>query len=373
MNAKYKRRKKILVVFGTRPEAVKLAPVINALRSEPCFNCKICFTGQHRFMAQQVIDFFKVKVDYNLRAMKKGQDLEYLTKTVTPKISRVLEEVKPDWVVVQGDTTTVFLVALAAFYKKIKIAHVEAGLRTYNKYYPFPEEINRRLVSHIADIHFAPTQRAEKNLLSEGIPEKKIFVTGNTSIDALNIASRLIRKEYPSFNKIDFDGKVILVTAHRRESFGRPLEEMFKAFVDIVRADKKAEIVYLVHSNPNVRGKADKILKGYERIHLLAPVPYDRLVYLMSRCYLILTDSGGIQEEGPSFKKPVLVMREETERPEGVRLGVSRLVGRNRMKIAREAIRLLSSEKRYKKMISEENPYGDGLAARRISKILKRN
>ena len=322
-------------------------------------------------MARQVMDFFGVKADIDLKAMKKGQSLEYLTKVITPKMGIVLEDERPDWVIVQGDTTTVFLVALAAFYKKIKVAHVEAGLRTHDKYYPFPEEINRRLVSPVADLHFAPTQGAKNNLLQEGIAKSGIFVTGNTAIDALMRAKILIRKSYAEFNGIDFRKKIILVTAHRRESFGRPLEEMFRAFVDIVRKNDDTEIIYPVHLNPNVQEKAKKILQGQDRIRLLAPVSYDRLVYLMTKCYLILTDSGGIQEEAPSFKKPVLVMREETERPEGIVQGVSCLVGRNRKRIVNKTIKLLASRDDYNSMRKGKNPYGDGKAAKRISKILK--
>ncbi len=365
-------KKKILVVFGTRPEAIKLAPVIAALKKDRAIECLVCFTGQHATMAQQVIDFFKLKVDYQLNVMKKGQSLEYLTKTMVPKMSALLDKVKPDWVVIQGDTTTVFLVALVAFYKKIKIAHVEAGLRTRNKYYPFPEEINRRLVAPVADLHLAPTTKAKENLLQEAIPKKNIFVTGNTAIDALLWGCRLTQKTYPLFNKMDFSKKIILVTAHRRESFGAPLKEMFQALVDIVRLNKEVEIIYPAHLNPNVREKVDSLLRGVERIHLLDPVPYDQLVYLMQRCTLILTDSGGIQEEAPSLRKPVLVMRDETERPEGIALGVSRLVGRTRKRIVQETLKLLTSKKEYQKMVKGKNPYGDGKAAQRILAIFKK-
>ena len=365
-------KKKILVVFGTRPEAIKMAPVVKAFEKESNLDLQVCLTGQHSHMARQVIDFFGIKIDYDLRAMKRGQDLEYMTKTITPRISALLSMVRPDLVMIQGDTTTVFLVALAAFYKKIVVAHVEAGLRTNNKYYPFPEEMNRRLVADVADLHFAPTAGARKNLIREGIPGRKIFVTGNTGIDALLQASGMVKKRYRLFKDLDFRKKVILVTAHRRESFGRPLREMFGAFIDIVNANKDAEIVYPVHLNPNVWDKAKSILSGHRRIHLLAPVSYDQLVYLMKQCYLILTDSGGIQEEAPSLEKPVLVMRDETERPEGIKLGVSRLVGRSRKKIARETLRLLDSSREYRKMIKGKNPYGDGRAAQRIVKIIKK-
>ena len=364
-------KKKILVVFGTRPEAIKLAPVVKAFGKESNLDCQVCLTGQHSHMARQVIDFFGIKINYDLRAMKRGQDLEYITKTITPRISALLSKIRPDLVAIQGDTTTVFLVALAAFYKKIAIAHVEAGLRTNNKYYPFPEEMNRRLVSVVADLHFAPTAGAKRNLLREGIPAGRVFVTGNTGIDALLQASVTVKKKYRLFRDIDFRKKVILVTAHRRESFGQPLREMFSAFIDIVNACKDTEIVYPVHLNPNVWDKASSILSGHRRIHLLAPVSYDQLVYLMKQCYLILTDSGGIQEEAPSLEKPVLVMRDETERPEGIKLGVSRLVGRSRKKVARETLRLLSSRRAYRKMVKGKNPYGDGKASGRIIKIIK--
>lgn len=365
------KKKKILVVFGTRPEAIKLAPVIAALKKERSVNCRVCFTGQHYTMAKQVIDFFKIKVDISLNVMKKGQTLEYLTKTMVPKVGEILDKEKPDWVVIQGDTTTVFLVALAAFYKKIKVAHVEAGLRTYNKYYPFPEEINRKLTASVTDLHFAPTEQAKKNLLQEGFSKKDIFKTGNTSIDALLWACKLIKKSYKVFDKIDFKKKIILVTAHRRESFGKPLEEMLKALVDIVQTDPNIEIIYPAHFNPNVQEKVNKILRGKKGIRLFDPVPYDQLVYLMRKCTLILTDSGGIQEEAPSLRKPVLVMRDETERPEGVKLGVSKLVGRTRKKIAQETLKLLSSPKAYKKMVKGKNPYGDGKASQRIMALFK--
>jgi len=366
------KRKKILVVFGTRPEAIKLAPVVMALKKNKAFHCQVCSTGQHKSMVRQIVKFFNIKIDFNLNVMKKGQDLSYLTKMIVPKIAQLLDRVKPDIVVVQGDTTTVFLVSLAAFYKKINVAHVEAGLRTHDKYYPFPEEINRRLVSPIADFHFCPTSAARNNLLEEGIDKKKIFITGNTSIDALKLSLSRLKKSYSLFDRIDFTKKIVLVTAHRRESFGRPLEEMFRSFVDITKSYENVEIVYPVHLNPNVQKCAKKILAGHKKIHLMPPVSYDQLIYLMNRSYLLLTDSGGIQEEGPSLKKPVLVMREETERPEGIKLGVSKLVGRNRTKIYAETLKLLRSPAAYKKMIKGKNPYGDGLASERIVKILKK-
>jgi UDP-N-acetylglucosamine 2-epimerase (non-hydrolysing) len=304
--------------------------------------------------------------------MKKAQSLEYLTKTIFPRICRVMEQTRPDWVVVQGDTTTVFLVSLAAFYKKVKVAHVEAGLRTNNRYFPFPEEMNRRLVSSLADVHFAPTERAKENLLKEFVQLKQIYVTGNTGIDALLWISRHNKKDYPQFKKIDFSKKLILVTAHRRESFGKPLKEMFHAFIDIIKSDRDAEIIYPVHYNPNVREKALKILNGKQRIHLVNPVSYEELVYLMKNCYFILTDSGGIQEEAPSLKKPVLVMRDETERTEGIELGISKLTGRSKEKIVHDTLELLNSEKQYNSMINGTNPYGDGKAGQRICRILKK-
>jgi UDP-N-acetylglucosamine 2-epimerase (non-hydrolysing) len=304
--------------------------------------------------------------------MKKGQNLEYLTKRITPEMGKILDRIKPHRVIVQGDTTTAFLVALAAFYKKIKTAHVEAGLRTHDKYYPFPEEINRRLISHVADLHFAPTQGARAHLLREGVPAGSIHVTGNTAIDALLWAEHLIKPAYRAFTSIDFSKKILLVTAHRRESFGRPLTEIFKALRDIVNASPEAEIVYPVHLNPHVQEKAYDILAGHNRIHLIRPVAYDKLVYLMTKCYLILTDSGGIQEEAPSLKKPVLVMREETERPEGVKLGVSRLVGRSRLRIVENTLALIDSPREYAKMAKGINPYGDGHAAGRIRRVLER-
>jgi UDP-N-acetylglucosamine 2-epimerase (non-hydrolysing) len=324
-------------------------------------------------MADQVREFFGLRVDFDLGVMRPRQDLEYLTAAVTRAIGDLLDRVRPGRVIVQGDTTTAFLVALAAFYKKIPVAHVEAGLRTGDRYYPFPEEMNRRLIANVADLHFAPTPGARDNLIREGIPRESVFVTGNTGIDALLWARTLIPARYPRLGKIDFSKKVILVTAHRRESLGRPIKEICRAFVDIVRADPDVEIVYPVHLNPRVREVAGKILAGRAGIRLLPPVNYGELVYLMTRCYCILTDSGGIQEEAPSLGKPVLVMRDETERPEGVALGVARLVGRERHAIARETLRLISSPRAYRAMAKGVNPYGDGRAAMRIRRIIEKN
>ncbi len=366
-----KVKKKVLVVFGTRPEAIKLAPVIRELKRSRRLSCLVCSTGQHGAMAEQVRGFFGFRVDFDLGVMRPRQDLEYLTAAVTRSAAALLDRARPDRVVVQGDTTTAFLVALAAFYRRIPVAHVEAGLRTGDRYYPFPEEMNRLLISDIADLHFAPTAGARDNLLREGIPPKSVFVTGNTGIDALLWARSILPARFPRLGAIDSGRKIVLATAHRRESFGRPLEDICRAFADIVRADPAAEVVYPVHPNPSVRETADAILKGVKGVRLLPPVSYGELVFLMTRCRLILTDSGGIQEEAPSLGKPVLVMRDETERPEGVALGVARLVGRRRGAIVRETLRLLSSTRAYRAMQKGVNPYGDGRAAARIRRVIE--
>jgi len=376
-----------LFVFGTRPEAIKLAPVIHQFQRHPDrFRVSICFTSQHKELLRQVTEFFRITEDVDLDVMIENQTLEYVTSEVLLRMRDVLCDLKPDIILVQGDTTTVFAAALAAFYQKIKVGHVEAGLRSHVRYSPFPEEINRRLASVLADFHFAPTSLAAGNLDAEGIPSEQVFVTGNTVVDALHLGMSIL-EQWPLDRRRalwreaglpeDFIGRVfdnrtrlITVTAHRRESFGAAFAEMCLAMRDIVDRAEDVEIVYPVHPNPNVRETVDAILRGHARVHLIEPVRYEQLIDFMSRSVLLLTDSGGIQEEAPSLKKPVLVMREVTERPEGVEAGVARLVGTNREVIVSTVGELLEDEDAYKRMTEADNPYGDGEASGRIADII---
>jgi len=381
--------KKILFIYGTRPEAIKMAPLIKEFKKYPEeFNIEICLTGQHREMLDQVNTFFDIKGDYDLSIMSHNQTLFDITSKALLGIGDILERSKPDLVFVQGDTTTVFAGALAAYYKKIKVAHLEAGLRSNDKYSPFPEEINRTLTGDIADFHFAPTNKAKESLIKENI-NKNIYVVGNTVIDALLLGLDIIsiegyeNKIISYFNKVipNFtslykdiekkDKKIILVTGHRRESFGKPFENMCNAMLDIVNEHKDVSLVYPVHLNPNVQKTVIEILNNHPRIHLIEPVDYPYLIWLEKHSYLILTDSGGIQEEGPSLGKPVLVMREVTERMEGVEAGTAKLVGTDRDKIFKEADILLNSQEAYKKMAQAVNPYGDGTTSAQIVDILK--
>jgi len=367
---------KILFIFGTRPEAIKMAPLIKEFeKNKDKFDIKVCVTAQHREMLDQVLDFFNINVDYDLNLMKPNQSLFTITADIIKSLENVLDSSKPDLIFVQGDTTTAFAGALAGFYKKIKIAHIEAGLRSFNKYSPYPEEINRVLVGHIADYHFAPTERAKKNLYNEGI-KKNVWVVGNTVIDALFLGLDIIKKEgedkyYKFFEFVDFSKKIILVTGHRRESFGEPFKNICFALKEIANSFEDIEIVYPVHLNPNVRKPVYEILQGHPRIHLIEPLEYPYLIWLMSKSYIVLTDSGGIQEEAPSLGKPVLVMRKITERVEGIEAGTAKLVGTNKDKIVKETMKLLESEQEYKKMANAVNPYGDGKASKKILKIIK--
>ncbi|MCD6094287.1 MAG: UDP-N-acetylglucosamine 2-epimerase (non-hydrolyzing) [Candidatus Omnitrophica bacterium] len=365
--------KKIMILFGTRPEAIKLVPVIQELRKYPrTFKIVICVTAQHRQMLDQVLEPFSIRPDYDLNVMQVNQKLTELTANILLSMEEVLKKERPDLVLVQGDTTTTFVEALSAFYHKISVAHIEAGLRTYNKFHPYPEEINRQLVSTLADLHFAPTDLAKKNLMKGGIDKSKIFVTGNTIVDALYMISRKIHN-VNFLKEIDFQNeKLLLITAHRRENFGRPLTEICRAIKEIVRNNPEVEVIYPVHLNPSVQKTARKILGGVERVHLIKPLAYIDFLYLMSKCYLILTDSGGIQEEAPSFGKPVLVLREVTERPEAIMIGTAKLVGSNRNNIVNQAEILLYNKTAYNKMIKRVNPYGDGKASKRIVSTLKR-
>ena len=369
-----------MAIFGTRPETIKLAPVISKLELHGRISNKVVVTAQHRQMLDQALHFFNIKVDYDLNIMKKGQSLFDITCAGLTGIREVLQKEKPDIVLVQGDTTTTFLAGLGAFYLKIPIAHVEAGLRTNNKYRPFPEEINRRLTSHLADIHFAPTERAKNHLLSEGICEEKIFITGNTVIDAIKIiTNRLTSVENlenlekhlaRNFGFSTRDSRLILVTGHRRENFGRNLENICHALKEVALGNSDVQIIYPMHMNPNVRQPVKKILDPISNIHLTEPIEYFHFVYLMSKSYLILTDSGGIQEEAPALGKPVLVMRKVTERPEVIEAGAAKLVGTNKKTIVREIQTLLEDNKAYQKMSKKRQIYGNGRASEKIVETL---
>jgi UDP-N-acetylglucosamine 2-epimerase (non-hydrolysing) len=367
--------KNVLFIFGTRPEAIKLAPLIHRFKSSKEFVTKICVTAQHREMLDQVLKFFDIKVDYDLNIMEQNQTLFTVTSKIIKELQNVLANFNVDIIFVQGDTTTAFAGALCGFYKKIKVGHIEAGLRSFNKYSPFPEEINRVLISHIADYHFAPTENAKNNLVNEGVI-KNIFVVGNTVVDALLLGLKIIKshsekKYYDYFNFIDFKKKIILVTGHRRESFGEPFKNICFALKDIANQDE-VEIVYPVHLNPNVRKPVLEILGGIKNVHLIEPLSYQYFIWLMSKVYLILTDSGGIQEEAPSLGKPVLVMRNVTERAEGIKFGVSKLVGTERKNIVNWTQKLLKDKKFYTKMSKKFNPYGDGKSCERIFTLVKK-
>ncbi|MBI5739430.1 MAG: UDP-N-acetylglucosamine 2-epimerase (non-hydrolyzing) [Nitrospirae bacterium] len=368
---------RILFFFGTRPEAVKMAPLIRELRKYPGhFDVRICVSAQHREMLDHVLDFFEIRPDYDLNIMKPGQDLFDITAEALNGIKRIILDCRPSWLFIQGDTTSTFAGALAAFYEKIKVAHIEAGLRSFDKHAPFPEEINRVLTTHLSDMHFAPTALAGENLMKEGVPESKIFVVGNTGIDALSLCLKRISTwdagRFGPLKGVDFNKKIILVTGHRRESFGRPFENICNALKVIAR-NKGVEIVYPVHLNPNVRRPVLNMLKGISNIHLTAPLDYASFVFLMSRSYLVLTDSGGIQEEAPSLGKPVLVMRDVTERKEGIAAGTAKLVGADTDRIVEEVSNLLDDREAYERMAKAVNPYGDGKASGRIREILINN
>jgi UDP-N-acetylglucosamine 2-epimerase (non-hydrolysing) len=360
---------KVLSVFGTRPEAIKLAPVILELEKQPeRVENLVCVTAQHREMLDQILEWFQIEPDYDLDLMEPDQGLTGFASRALVTASKVLQEVRPDVVLVQGDTTTVVMAALAAFYQRIPVGHVEAGLRTRDRYNPFPEEINRRVTGVLATYHFAPTERAAAALRAEQMPEENIFVTGNTVIDAL-----LMTVQRPVDLELGFcldDRCLILVTAHRRESFGAPLESLCLALRDLAERNADVEIVYPVHLNPNVRGPAWRVLGDQPSIHLLEPLRYEQFVHLMAQAHLILTDSGGIQEEAPVLGKPTLVMRETTERPEAVEAGTARLVGTDRQRIVAEAERLLHDENAYRAAARAGSPFGDGRAAERIVNIL---
>jgi UDP-N-acetylglucosamine 2-epimerase (non-hydrolysing) len=366
--------KKLLFIFGTRPEAIKMAPLIKEFGRRPECMVLICVTAQHREMLDQVLDFFRITPDFDLNIMKPGQSLFQVTASVLKKLEPVLDETKPDIVFVQGDTTTVLAGALAGFYRKVKIAHIEAGLRSGDRYSPFPEEMNRILAGHLSDYHFAPTPRAAMNLKAEGIVDN-VHVVGNTSIDALFQGLEIMKGRGEAAYASEFPflkpgSRMLLVTGHRRESFGGPFENICRALRSIADGFQDVEIVYPVHLNPNVRAPVNSILKGHKRIHLTEPVSYPHLLWLMNRSYMVLTDSGGIQEEAPSLGKPVLVMREVTERVEGIEAGTAKLVGTSMEKIHSEAVVLLNEEAEYSRMARSVNPYGDGHASEKIAAVI---
>lgn len=362
---------KVLVVFGTRPEAIKMAPVIRELKEVQDIETIVAVTAQHREMLDQVLNLFEIKADYDLDLMREQQDLYSITTGVLQGLKEILQQEKPDLVLVHGDTTTTFAASLAAFYQRIPVGHVEAGLRTRNKYSPYPEEMNRTLAGRIADLHFAPTDTARENLLAESTASFKIWVTGNTVIDAL---LETVQPEYqfgPELQQINFGQRLILVTTHRRENWGNSMRNIYQALIDLVSEFSDVEVVFPVHRNPVVRDIAEEMLQGRERFHLIDPLDYEPFANLMNRCYLVMTDSGGMQEEAPSLGKPVLVLRDTTERPEALQAGTVKLVGTNQQKIYEAAHLLLTDKTEYEKMARAINPYGDGYAARRIVNVVK--
>ncbi len=363
---------KVLTVFGTRPEAIKMAPVVNALAACPDeFDAKVCVTAQHRQMLDQVLELFKIKPDYDLNLMKPNQDLFQITTNVLLGMKDVLEKEQPDIVLVHGDTTTTMATSLAAFYLRIPVGHVEAGLRTWDKYYPYPEEINRVVTDGIADLYFAPTEGSRQNLLRTGAKPEQIYLTGNTVIDALFYTlNKPDRNGHLPFT-LDDNKRVILVTVHRRENFGKPMAEICRALKDLVDSHPDVEMVIPVHPNPNVRELVHETLGKTQRVHLVDPLDYEPFCRLMERAELILTDSGGIQEEAPSLSKPVLVLRDETERPEAVDMGTVKLIGPHYDRIVSEAKLLLSDPGAYQSMARAANPYGDGKASERILDALR--
>ncbi len=362
--------KTVLVIVGTRPEAIKLAPVVLALRRRSeSFRVIVCVTAQHRALLDRVLRLFEISPDVDLDLMEDNQSLSGVTARAMLSVTDTINKVEPDTVLVQGDTTTAMVSALAAFYQRVPVGHVEAGLRTCSLYSPFPEEINRRLIGVIGNTHFAPTSRAVDALLSEGVPKENIFLTGNTVVDALQT---IVNRPGGINLGIPLEGrKLILVTAHRRESFGEPMEQICQALGELARRHPEVLIVYPVHPNPNVQEPVTRLLTGVPGIALIEPLEYDAFVCLMKLAYLVLTDSGGIQEEAPALGKPVLVLREKTERPEGIEAGVSKLVGTRTENILQETDRLLSDRDAYARMTRAVNPYGDGKAAERLVAILE--
>lgn len=368
--------KKNLVIFGTRPEAIKMAPLIKQFQQDDLFETRVCVTAQHREMLDQVLEFFSIIPDYDLDLMKPNQNLYALTADIITGLKPVLEEYMPDYVYVHGDTTTTMASSIAAFYSGAKVCHVEAGLRTNDKRSPFPEEVNRQIASRVCDYHFAPTEASRDNLLTENIENESILITGNTVIDALFESSERVKNlDNPEINElrqlIDVNKKLILVTGHRRENHGQGFIDICEALRQIAVDNTDVQIIYPVHLNPNVKKPVYEILSGVDNISLIDPLAYPAFVWLMNQSYLIITDSGGVQEEAPSLGKPVLVMRETTERPEAVEAGTVILVGTNKGKIISEASDLLNNVERYRRMSELHNPYGDGKACQRIVNFVK--
>ncbi len=365
-------KKRILIIFGTRPEAIKMAPVVKAFQADDRFETKVCVTAQHRDMLDQVLALFEIKPEYDLDIMKQNQGLTGITCSILTGLEPILEAFSPDRILVHGDTSTTFAASLAAYYQKISVGHVEAGLRTHNIYSPWPEEANRKLTGTLTDLHFSPTSTARDNLLRENVSEQSIIVTGNTVIDALchvqeaiETNSKLRNELARRFPFINSEKRIVLVTGHRRESFGKGFENICQALKELATRDD-LQIIYPVHLNPHVREPVNRLLKDLAHIHLIEPQDYLPFVYLMSISHIILTDSGGVQEEAPSLAKPVLVMRDTTERPEAVEAGTVRLVGADKNKIINNVTLLLDNEDEYKKMSFSHNPYGDGKASQRI-------
>lgn len=361
-------RIKTITIFGTRPEAIKMAPLVNELNKRDNIDNKVCVTAQHREMLDQVLELFNIDTDYDLNIMKRKQSLTGITVNVLEGLEEVFQKEKPDLVLVHGDTTTTFAGALAAFYQKIKVGHVEAGLRTFDKYFPFPEEMNRKLTTGISDLNFAPTIGSKNNLLNEGVDEESIFITGNTVIDAMEFT---VEDNYvfdnDELNAIDYNNKkVIMVTAHRRENWGEGIENICNALKRIIEENEDVEVVYLVHLNPVVRDVVYKILGNLKRVHLLDPLDTKETHNLMNKCYMVMTDSGGLQEEAPHLGKPVLVLRNVTERPEAVKVGTVKLTGTNVNNILTLANELIKNKESYNLMSKAINPYGDGKASERI-------
>jgi UDP-N-acetylglucosamine 2-epimerase (non-hydrolysing) len=368
---------KVLSIFGTRPEAIKMAPLVLALASDSRFNAKVCVTGQHREMLDQVLDLFAIHPEFDLNIMKPGQDLTDVTTAILQGMKGVFSQFAPDVVLVHGDTATTFAASLAAYYRQIPVAHVEAGLRTGNLYSPWPEEANRKLTGALAALNFAPTETSSQNLKHEGVPASSIVVTGNTVIDALLVVVNKLEHDLAQqqrlalqFTFLQQDRRIVLVTGHRRESFGDGFERICQALADTARAFPDVDIVYPVHLNPNVREPVNRLLAGIANIHLIEPLDYLPFVYLMNRAYIILTDSGGVQEEAPSLGKPVLVMRDTTERPEAVKAGTVKLVGTEVAAITHHLRELLTDTTAYQGMRFAHNPYGDGQACQRILEVL---